>query len=106
METASGFALHFINGQSLDVELVEAVRPHRLVLRYFGGSTVSVTFTDDGQGGCDLHLVEQDVPRGGHLDNYAGWVSVLLAFKAGLDFGVDLRSHDPSRTWNQRFLDN
>lgn len=104
--TTSGFALHFVNGQSLDVELGEVVRPHRLVFRYFRGSKVTVTFADDGQGGCDLHLVERDVPVAEHLENYAGWVSVLLAFKAAVDFGVDLRSHDPGRSWDRRFLDN
>jgi hypothetical protein len=36
----------------------------------------------------------------------AGWVSVLVALKAATDFGVDLRNHDPERTWEQRFVDN
>jgi hypothetical protein len=36
----------------------------------------------------------------------AGWVSVLLALKAAVDFGVDLRNHDPERTWSTGFVDN
>jgi uncharacterized protein YndB with AHSA1/START domain len=106
IEQPGGFTLHFVNGQSLDVELVEAVRPNRMVFRYFGGSKVTVTFDDDGKGGCDLHLVEQDCPVADHLENHAGWVSVLLAFKASADLGVDLRSHDPARSWDKRFVDN
>jgi hypothetical protein len=33
-------------------------------------------------------------------------VSVLLALKAAADFGVDLRNHDPARTWWQGYCDN
>jgi hypothetical protein len=36
----------------------------------------------------------------------AGWVSVLLALKAAADFRVDLRSHDPQRTWSQGYADD
>lgn len=36
----------------------------------------------------------------------AGWVSVLLALKAAVDFSVDLRNHDPGRTWDQGYADN
>jgi hypothetical protein len=36
----------------------------------------------------------------------AGWVSVLLALKAAADFGIDLRNHDPARTWNKGYVDN
>lgn len=104
--TERGFTLHFVNGHSLEVELTEAVRAERLVFRYFGGSTVTVTFAPDGLGGCDVHLSEQDVQPSEHLENYAGWVSVLLALKAAADFGFDLRSHDPSRTWDESFVDN
>lgn len=102
----SGFALDFINGQSLDVEVVEVLAPHRFVFRYFGGSTVTVKFEPDGQGGCKLELREEGVSEAEHIDNYAGWVSVLLNLKAALDFGVDLRGHDPTRSWDQRFVDN
>jgi len=36
----------------------------------------------------------------------AGWVSVLMALKAAVDHGVDLRNHDPQRTWDQGYADN
>ena len=101
-----GFQLRFINGASLDVEVLEATAPSRLAFRYFGGSVVTVDFAADGKGGCDLHLREEGVPPAEHLENFAGWVSVLLAFKAALDFDVDLRSHDPNRSWDQRHVDN
>jgi hypothetical protein len=30
---------------------------------------------------------------------------VLFPFKAAADFGVDLRNHDPSRSWDQGYAD-
>jgi uncharacterized protein YndB with AHSA1/START domain len=100
-----GFQLSFANGQKVDVEIVEAVRPRRFAFRYFGGSLVTVEFEPAGNGGCDVTLREHAPPPAEHLENYAGWVAVLLAFKAAADFGVDLRSHDPDRSWERRFVD-
>jgi hypothetical protein len=36
----------------------------------------------------------------------AGWVSWLMAMKAAVDFGVDLRNHDAERTWFDGYADN
>lgn len=106
-ETSSGdepgFELRFVNGEALRVELVEARPPERLVFRYFGGSTVTLDLSPDGEGGCDLRLREEGAPD--PVENNAGWVSVLLACKASVDFGVDLRSHDPDRSWDEGFVD-
>ena len=98
-----GFDLSFLNGETMRVEIVEAKAEERLVFRYFGGSTVTLDLAPDGRGGCDLRLRESgaDDPLG----NLAGWVSVLLACKAAVDLGVDLRSHDPGRSWDEGFVD-
>jgi hypothetical protein len=40
------------------------------------------------------------------LEVIAGWVSVQLALKAAVDFGVDLRTHDPARSWDQGYAEN
>ncbi|HEX8513625.1 MAG TPA: SRPBCC domain-containing protein [Allosphingosinicella sp.] len=98
-----GFELSFLNGEALEVEIVEARGPELLVFRYFGGSTVTLDFAPDGIGGCDLRLREDGAPQ--PLENYAGWVSVLLACKAAVDFGIDLRSHDPARSWDSGYVD-
>lgn len=99
----AGFDLGFINGERLRVEVIEAHAVERLIFRYFGGSTVTVELVPDGGGGCDLRLREEGAPE--PLENYAGWVSVLLACKAAVDFGVDLRSRDPGRSWDVGFVD-
>ena len=100
-----GFELRFLGGQSLFVEVEEARPFERFVFRYFGGSRVTLEVVGSARHGCDLRLREEDVPPSEHLENYAGWVSVLLACKAAADFGVDLRSRDARRTWAQRFVD-
>jgi len=105
-ESERGFELRFINGQTLDVEVVEASPSSCFAFNYFGGSTVTIDFVANEVGGCDLHLREEGVPVAEHLENYAGWVSVLLACKAAVDLGADLRSHDPRRSWDQRYVDN
>ena len=38
-------------------------------------------------------------------DVHAGWLNVLFPLKAMLAFGVDLRNHDPSRSWDQGYAD-
>lgn len=30
---------------------------------------------------------------------------MLLALKAAVDFAIDLRSHDPGRTWEHGYVD-
>ena len=36
----------------------------------------------------------------------AGWVSVLMAMKAYVDHGVDLRNHNENRVWSNGYADN
>ena len=103
--SGTGFELRFANGQAIEVETVEAARPSLFAFRYFGGSLVTLEFEPDGAGGCDLTLREEAPPPDEHLENYAGWIPVLLSFKAALDFGIDLRSNDPARTWERRYVD-
>ncbi|NNE99562.1 MAG: hypothetical protein HKN25_11135, partial [Pyrinomonadaceae bacterium] len=72
---------------------------------YFG-SNVKFTLDDDGSGGTDLTLRCTGVNKDSREEVIAGWVSVLMAMKAAVDHGVDLRNHDASRTWADGFADN
>jgi uncharacterized protein YndB with AHSA1/START domain len=78
----------------------------RFSVVYFGGSTATFTLTDAGAGGADLTLTDAGVPSADRSEVAAGWVSVLLALKAAVDFGVDLRNHEPARTWEQGYVEN
>jgi uncharacterized protein YndB with AHSA1/START domain len=95
----------FPNGETLESRVLESIRPTRFSLTYFGGSTVSFELRPAGSG-TDLCLREANVPAAEHEENRAGWVSVLLTLKARADHGVDLRNHDPERTWSAGYVDN
>jgi hypothetical protein len=41
-----------------------------------------------------------------HTEVIAGWVSVLMCLKAAVDFGVDLRAHDPEKHWDNGYVEN
>lgn len=85
--------------------MVESHPPRRFAVRYLG-SLATFELSDDGRGGTDLTLTDAGVADTDRVEVIAGWVSVLMALKAAVDFGVDLRNHDPGRTWDQGFVDN
>jgi len=96
----------FSNGALWRGRVLERDPPRRFAVEYFGGSRATFECAEDGAGGTDLTLSETGVSPSDWADNHAGWVSVLLALKAAADFGVDLRNHDPSRSWDAGFVDN
>ncbi len=96
----------FPNGAVWRGQVLTAEPPRRFSLIYYGGSTATFDLAEDGHGGTDLTLTDEGVPDADFAEVLAGWVSVLLALKAAADFGVDLRNHDPARTWDQGYADN
>jgi uncharacterized protein YndB with AHSA1/START domain len=99
----AGFRQEFADGTVGDCELVESAPPERIVFRYFGSRVRIELAARDG--GTDLTLTCDEVPAHDFLDMHAGWLNVLLPLKAWVDFGVDLRNHDPARTWRERYVD-
>lgn len=106
VETDGVIAFKFPNELSWRGKLIEKNPPERLVVEYFGGSITTFELVDDGAGGTDLTLSDAGVPAEDRTEVIAGWVSVLMALKAAVDFDVDLRNHDPQRTWDQGFVEN
>ena len=103
-----GEAIHFRfpDGTQWRSRIVERVPPRRFAIEYLGGARVAFDCHPDGAGGTDLLLTETGTPPAAHAEDAAGWVSVLLALKAAVDYGVDLRNHDPRRTWAAGYVDN
>ena len=100
---ADGFRLHFIDGTSELCKVTDTASPSHIRMQYFGARVdITLERVDDG---TDLTLTARDVPEADWQDVNAGWLNVLLPFKAWVDFGVDIRSHDPTRTWRQRYVD-
>jgi hypothetical protein len=75
-------------------------------IEYFGTEVQFQLVTTKDDNGTDLILTAKTDNENVKNEMTAGWVSVLLAMKAAVDFGVDLRNHNPDRAWNNGFLDN
>jgi uncharacterized protein YndB with AHSA1/START domain len=101
-------AINFVfpNGHTWRAQILEATPHRRFVLAYYGGSIATFELESDGQGGTDLTLTDTNVAEQYHAEVLAGWVSVLLALKAAIDFDIDLRNHDLTRTWDSGYVDN
>ena len=100
VEHGDAIEFTFPNGMQSRATVLAAEPPSRFAVDYFGSRT-TFELEPDGDGGTDLTLSGE-----GDAEVLAGWVSVLLALKAAADFGVDLRNHDPGRTWWQGYCDN
>jgi uncharacterized protein YndB with AHSA1/START domain len=106
VEVEGQINFRFPDGQTWQGQVIENQPPNRFVVEYFGGSLTTFELAGDGAGGTDLVLTDAGVPEADRTEVTAGWVSVLMALKAAVDFSVDLRNHDLVRTWEQGFVDN
>jgi uncharacterized protein YndB with AHSA1/START domain len=94
----------FANGYRHRAQILQAVRPSRFALTYFGGvAAFDLSSTSDG--GTDLLLTHEGVPEADWIDTHAGWLNVLFPLKAMLAFGVDLRNHAQDRSWDRGYAD-
>ena len=89
----------FPGGLAWHAPILAADPPRRFQLRYFDNSLTTFDVAPDGRGGTDLTLTDEQVPP-------TGWLSVLLTLKAAVDHNIDLRNHDPARTWQEGYVDN
>ncbi len=95
----------FFSGESWRSKILENSPPERFAVEYVHGSRAVFDLARDGAGGTVLTLTETGLSTADREQNLAGWVTVLLAFKAAVDFSVDLRNRDRQRTWQQGYVD-
>jgi uncharacterized protein YndB with AHSA1/START domain len=103
-EVDAQIEFRFINGTSWTGKVLERRAPDVLSIDYFGGQA-RFELTDDGTGGTDLLLTHDGIGPDEWHDVHAGWLNVLLPLKAWIAHGVDLRNHDPERSWDQGYAD-
>ncbi|NOH04013.1 MAG: hypothetical protein HND47_19610 [Chloroflexi bacterium] len=96
---------HILGYEPFAGRILKRCEPESFCIEYFG-TTVEFSLKNDGVGGTDLSLVATDVDESIRWEMTAGWVSVLMAMKAAVDHGIDLRNHDPARTWTNGYADN
>lgn len=106
LEQGGQIEWRFPNGVTETSKVLQNVPGTCFAVEYFGGSVATFELVPDESGGTDLTLTDVGVPEDQRIGVSAGWVSVLLALKTALDFSIDVRSHDPERTWDQGFVDN
>ncbi|HZH04967.1 MAG TPA: SRPBCC domain-containing protein [Myxococcaceae bacterium] len=104
-ETDGVITFHILNYESFSGRVLARVEPSRFALEYFG-TEVEFLLRDDGRGGTDLSLGASGVDEAIRMEMVAGWISVLMAMKAAVDHGIDLRNHDASPAWAQGYADN
>ena len=98
-------AIHFVQpgGAESTGRVLDAVLDRRYAVEYFDWV---VTFVIDAAGtGAELTMTCTRIAENARMEVSAGWVSVLLGMKASVDFGVDLRNHDPARTWRDGYVE-
>ena len=94
----------FINGMSTSSRIIEREPERRFSIDYFG-AVAAFDLEADGKGGTDVTLTHTGVDSAEWHEVYAGWLNVLFPLKAYVAFGVDLRNHDPKRTWEKGYVD-
>ena len=94
----------FGDGTRLDARVLASEAPRLFRITYFDESEATFELASRDTG-TRLTLEETGVARTAWLDNYAGWVSLLLNLKAATDFGVDLRNHVAGCSWDAGYVD-
>ena len=94
----------FITGYEYAGRVLERRRPDVWAVEYFGG-VARFELASDGHGGTDLLLTHSGIAPEEWHEVHAGWLNVLFPLKAWLVYGVDLRNHDPARSWDQGYAD-
>ena len=95
----------FRSGETWRSRILERRPPTRFRLSYFNGSDLTFDLDQDTARRTVVTVTEIGLPYDDWLDNYAGWVSVLMNFKAAIEFGIDLRNDVPDRSWRMGFVD-
>jgi len=104
-EVENKIRFEFMNHEKHEARVILKREPDRLELEYFK-SHVVFELTENEKGGTDLVLTNKGVQREEYETVYAGWLSVLFALKGYVDYGIDLRNHDETRTWDQGYIEN
>jgi uncharacterized protein YndB with AHSA1/START domain len=104
-EADGAITFHILNYATFSGRILIRREPSVFKLEYYR-TIVEFSLAGDGGGGTDLSLVATGVDESIRMQMVAGWVSVLMAMKAAVDYNVDLRNHDKSRAWGNGFLDN
>ncbi len=99
-------------GDKFETNFISVVKNRRIIFP-FGtkGEEVEVKFRKDGRGSiCELHQYNMPTsPKSKwemHRGCLQGWTFFLANLKAYLEHGVDLRGHDPKKSYRQDYINS
>lgn len=104
VERGDAIAFEFPGGVTSQAHVLDAEQDRLFRIDYFG-AVVAFELEPTRDGGTDLRLVTHGFAPDERTELTAGWLSVLFPLKAFVDHGVDLRNHDPDRTWLHGYAD-
>ena len=104
VERDGAIEFRFVNGYEYRGKILEREAPRRFVVDYFG-TPARFELSDDGRGGTDLLLTHVENDPEDWNEVHAGWLNVLFPLKAWVVYGIDLRNHDPERSWDRGYAD-
>ncbi len=99
--------VHFniLNYPTYESKILDRRENEYFKIEYFG-TEVKFTLRESKKGGTILNMFAYVTDIELKEEMTAGWISVLMAMKAFVDFGVDLRNHSEIHSWSQGFVDN
>ncbi|OLS22643.1 MAG: hypothetical protein HeimC3_29170 [Candidatus Heimdallarchaeota archaeon LC_3] len=106
LEKNNKIYFEFPNGYKWVSDIIERIPYKKFKIKYIDNSITTFELIEDENGGTNIELIDENVKMEWKYDVLPGWVSVLLNLKAAVDYGIDLRNHDKSKTWDEGFCDN
>lgn len=114
MEPKKGGKVSFewLGGDKMDDTVIAVTKNRKLVIPFgHKGEKVEVTIKKDGRGSiCELHQYDMKTSKKDkihmHMGCKTGWVFFLTNLKSVLEKRIDLRSHDPKRSYTQHFVNS
>lgn len=104
VERGDTIAFEFPGGVTSQAHVLETEQDRLFRIDYFG-AVVAFELEPTRDGGTDLRLVTHGFAPDERTELMAGRLNVLFPLKPFVDYGVDLRNHDPDRTWRHGSAD-
>ncbi|MEE8575775.1 MAG: SRPBCC domain-containing protein [candidate division Zixibacteria bacterium] len=102
----------WLAGDKMEAKVISVSKNRYLTIPFgMNGERVTVKFKKDGRGCiCELrHYNMKTTPKAKwemHRGCIQGWTFFLANLKNYLENGIDLRSHDPKRSYQQDFMNS